>query len=107
MSLTPARSLEQLQQITEIMCQYPKKVTEIIQIGTVVKLSLDDGAFILIDDDGQTRWFNQQGLLHREDGPAIKLDCAYQEWWLNNVSTYSEVYLDGMWHQRAPLKISQ
>jgi len=32
-------------------------------------------------DDGTERWF-VQGLLHREDGPAVVYTDGYKEWWI-------------------------
>ena len=34
-----------------------------------------------IDKNGTKRWFNQQGLLHREDGPAVECANRDKEWW--------------------------
>jgi hypothetical protein len=35
------------------------------------------------------RWYNEQGELHREDGPAVESPCGYKEWYLNDIE-YSE-----------------
>lgn len=35
------------------------------------------------DDEGTTRWYNEEGLYNREDGPAIEYVDGTKEWWLN------------------------
>jgi len=30
-----------------------------------------------------TEWRNEQGKLHREDGPAVELDNGDKSWWVN------------------------
>ncbi len=36
-----------------------------------------------IDADGNKRWWNVKGLLHREDGPAVEYIDGEQQWWVN------------------------
>ena len=36
-----------------------------------------------IDEDGNKFWYNEQGKLHRVDGPAIKWWNGDKEWYLN------------------------
>ena len=38
-----------------------------------------------IDDYGTTRWFNSDGILHREDGPAIEHADGNQYWLVNGI----------------------
>jgi hypothetical protein len=33
--------------------------------------------------NGITRWYNEAGQLHREDGPAVILPDGGVEWWFN------------------------
>jgi hypothetical protein len=33
----------------------------------------------------RTVWKNEQGKLHREDGPAIEYDNGHKSWWINNM----------------------
>ena len=35
----------------------------------------------VIDQDGNKFWYNEQGKLHREDGPAIKWWNGDKAWW--------------------------
>ena len=37
-----------------------------------------------IDKYGNKSWCNNQGQLHREDGPAFEWANGNKEWWLNN-----------------------
>jgi hypothetical protein len=32
---------------------------------------------------GKTEWYNEQGLLHREDGPAVEYVDGDKTWWVN------------------------
>ena len=36
-----------------------------------------------IDEDGTKRWYNEDGFLHREDGPAIEWGDGDKEWYRN------------------------
>ena len=36
-----------------------------------------------IDDEGTVRWYNADGQLHREDGPAIEYSYGTKSWCLN------------------------
>ena len=36
-----------------------------------------------IDIFGTIRYYNEQGQLHREDGPAIEWSDGYKEWYIN------------------------
>jgi hypothetical protein len=36
------------------------------------------------DDDGLRVWRNSEGLLHREDGPAVEYANGTRMWYLNN-----------------------
>lgn len=40
---------------------------------------------VTIDDQGTIRWYNEQGQLHREDGPAIEFVDGSKAWFLNDV----------------------
>ncbi len=35
--------------------------------------------------DGRTEWRNNQGLLHRTDGPAIEWVSGTKSWWVNGL----------------------
>jgi hypothetical protein len=50
-------------------------------IGTVDFKNINDGAQI-IKRDGNTYYY-LNGLLHREDGPALQYKCGYKEWYIN------------------------
>jgi hypothetical protein len=39
---------------------------------------------VTIDDYGTTQWYNEQGQLHRENGPAIELANGTKVWYLND-----------------------
>ncbi len=45
---------------------------------------------VTVDDYGTTRWYNEQGKLHRENGPAIEYEDGEKWWWLNGIS-YSKL----------------
>jgi len=34
-------------------------------------------------DNGEFRWYNQEGQLHREDGPAVEHSDGTKKWWVN------------------------
>ena len=36
-----------------------------------------------IDKDGNRKWYNSKGQLHREDGPAIEWSNGIKEWWID------------------------
>jgi len=39
---------------------------------------------VVVDEDGNTVWYNQQGQLHREGGkPAVERADGTKEWWVN------------------------
>jgi len=38
----------------------------------------------VIDEDGNKRWYNDRGELHREDGPAIEWVDGSKEWYIND-----------------------
>ena len=55
-----------------------------------------------IDDCGNKRWYNEDGLLHREDGPAYEGCTGFKEWYINGKRHKedgpSSVYPDGAQH---------
>jgi hypothetical protein len=36
-----------------------------------------------IDKEGNKRWYNSKGKLHREDGPAVEHSDGSKYWWVN------------------------
>ena len=36
-----------------------------------------------IDEHGNTRYYNEQGQLHREDGPAIEWANGEKQYWIH------------------------
>ena len=38
--------------------------------------------------DRSMRWYNNDGYLHREDGPAIEFYNGDKEWWINGKQIY-------------------
>ena len=38
---------------------------------------------VTVDNDNNIRWYNEEGQLHREDGPAYEGASGSKEWWLN------------------------
>ena len=42
-----------------------------------------------VDEYGTRRYYNDAGLLHREDGPAIVWESGRTDWWLNG-TPYTE-----------------
>ena len=38
---------------------------------------------VKVYDNGNIRWYNQDGLRHREDGPAIEYASGSKSWWKN------------------------
>lgn len=61
-----------------------KIVNEIsnMPIGFVIMLSPPESN-VIINKRGDKSWLNQQGLLHREDGPAYIREDGTQEWFIN------------------------
>jgi len=52
-----------------------------------------DGSW-LHSRDGDVYWYNEEGYLHREDGPAvISSDGGVVEWWLNGNYYYVDDWL--------------
>ena len=39
---------------------------------------------VIVDDYGDIRWYNEEGQLHREDGPAIEWASGTKIWFLND-----------------------
>jgi len=39
---------------------------------------------VTVNDEGTTRWYNLEGNLHREDGPAIERSDGHKSWWIND-----------------------
>jgi hypothetical protein len=37
----------------------------------------------LFDDEGTKRWRDEEGQLHRTDGPAVEYVSGSKEWWVN------------------------
>ena len=38
---------------------------------------------VRVYDNGDIYWRNQEGQLHREDGPAVEYADGSKEWWVN------------------------
>ena len=38
---------------------------------------------VTVDNEGTIRWYNEDGQLHREDGPAYERADGYKSWYLN------------------------
>jgi len=38
---------------------------------------------VKVNDSGTVRWYNEDGLLHRLDGPAVEYADGSKEWWVN------------------------
>jgi hypothetical protein len=47
-------------------------------------------ASIKIENFGYTEWFNEQGKLHRIDGPSIEYQNEDEEWRLNGQLLYTD-----------------
>ena len=39
---------------------------------------------VIKDEYGTIRWYNEEGQLHREDGPAIEWDDGHKAWYKND-----------------------
>ena len=64
---------------------------------------------VKVYDNGAICWYNQDGLRHREDGPAIEYASGSKSWWKNgqyhredgpaieNVNGSKLWYLKGVW----------
>lgn len=37
-----------------------------------------------VNDNGATRWYNEEGRYHREDGPAIESAGGSRYWYIND-----------------------
>ena len=42
-----------------------------------------DGTKIVKDEAGNVHWYNKNGQLHREDGPAVEYANGSKWWYLN------------------------
>jgi hypothetical protein len=51
---------------------------EILHFGAIEQ---SDGSYI--DLYGNRKWFNEEGRLHRDDGPASVLTNGQIRWWIN------------------------
>ena len=38
---------------------------------------------VTVDKDGTTRWYNERGEYHRENGPAVEWSNGYKSWYIN------------------------
>lgn len=38
---------------------------------------------VVVDDEGTRRWYNQEGNIHREDGPAVEWTDGSNWWYIN------------------------
>jgi hypothetical protein len=38
---------------------------------------------VTVDEYGTIRWYNEDGQLHREDGPALECADGDKSWWIN------------------------
>jgi len=38
---------------------------------------------VTVDSDKTIRWYNEQGQLHREGGPAVECANGTKSWWIN------------------------
>ena len=45
-----------------------------------------------IDKDGNREWYNENGLLHRDSGPAIKRNDGHKEYWINGIQYIEEEF---------------
>ena len=50
----------------------------------------------IIDSDGTKKWFNKQGQIHREDGPAVEYNNGDKSWWLNGKQYSEEDFLKAL-----------
>ena len=39
---------------------------------------------VTVDDNGTIKWYNKQGQVHNEHGPAIEWANGDKSWWLND-----------------------
>ena len=39
---------------------------------------------VTVGSNGTIRWYNEDGQLHREDGPAYEEASGSKQWWINN-----------------------
>jgi hypothetical protein len=39
---------------------------------------------VTVDEYGSTRWYNENGEYHREDGPAVEYSDGYKFWFIND-----------------------
>lgn len=46
-----------------------------------------------VDKSGNVRYY-LDGLLHREDGPAVKYDNGFKSYYLNNIRMSEEKFLN-------------
>jgi len=58
---------------------------------------------LLIEEDSARRWY-QNGLRHREDGPAIERANGDHRWYLNDKSYSFEEYVNKVYPNDSPKK---
>ena len=39
---------------------------------------------VTVDEEGTVKWYNENGQLHREDGPAVEYADGGRQWYLND-----------------------
>ena len=67
----------------DIWMNIPKKIVRQIKDNQML-VHIDTLPNPIIDSEGNKRWFNVQGRLHRIDGPAVELANGSKAWWLND-----------------------
>lgn len=59
--------------------------TNRIEVDRTVEFILDPNAFPNIDEVGTERWYDDEGELHRENGPAIVHFHGRKAWFIHGI----------------------
>jgi hypothetical protein len=67
--------------------------TKTIDIRNYRAVEQSDGSWL--HDDGEIFWYNKEGEVHREDGPAVIDNDGTITWWLNDGEYEFTDWLEG------------
>jgi hypothetical protein len=65
-------------------------VLKFVHINDYDAIEQSDGSWL--HSDGEVYWYNEEGVVHREDGPAITYPTGEINWFLNGIEidTFNE-----------------
>lgn len=57
--------------------------TNRIEVDQTIEIYMDPYLFPIVDPDGIQRWYNKEGVIHRENGPAVIYPSGTEYWYRN------------------------